>query len=70
MLVNAKKRAVHPVVRELTQLSDALARYLALLGLKRRRPMPTLQDYLAERGGKVEVEDQEAAEGDQESHPA
>lgn len=46
-LVNARKRALLPVVRERTQLADSLARYLALLGLERRVKVPTLQDYLA-----------------------
>lgn len=49
-LVNARKRALLPVVRERTQLADALARYLAMLGLKRRpKPVPSLEDYLASR---------------------
>jgi len=49
-LVNARKRALLPVVRERTQLADALARYLTMLGLKRRpKPVPSLEDYLASR---------------------
>jgi hypothetical protein len=49
-LVNVRKRALLPVVRERTQLADALARYLAMLGLKRRpKPVPSLDDYLASR---------------------
>src|SRR5262245_18394389 len=40
-LVNVRKRALLPVVRERTQLADALARYLTMLGLTRRsRPSP------------------------------
>ncbi len=35
-LVNKRARALLPVVRERQQLADALARYLALLGLERR----------------------------------
>ena len=49
-LVNKRKRALLPVVRERTQLADALARYLSALGLERRnKPERSLQDYLAER---------------------
>ena len=49
-LVNARKRTLLPVVRERTQLADALARYLAMLGLKRRpKRVPSLEDYLASR---------------------
>lgn len=52
-LVNVRKRALLPVVRERTRLADALARYLATLGLKRRtKPVPSLEDFLAShRGG-------------------
>jgi hypothetical protein len=39
-LVNARRRGVHPVVRERQQLVDSLARLLSLLGLKRRKPAP------------------------------
>jgi hypothetical protein len=50
-LVNARKRALLPVVRERVQLSDALSRYLAQLGLKRRvKQVPDLAAYLAARG--------------------
>ncbi len=50
-LVNARKRAVLPVVRERVQFADALAKYLAQLGLKRRaKQVPDLNDYLASRG--------------------
>ena len=46
-LVNARKRAVLPVVRERTQLADALARYLIALGLERRvKPMLDLATYV------------------------
>ena len=51
-LVNGRKRTLLPVVRERTQLADALARYLAMLGLKRRpKRVPSLEDYLASRYG-------------------
>ena len=46
-LVNQRKRSVWPVVRERTQLADALARYMGMLGLERRaRPVEDLQTYL------------------------
>lgn len=46
-LVNQRKRCVWPVVRERTQLADALARYMSMLGLERRaRPVEGLQTYL------------------------
>ncbi len=48
-LVNARKRAVLPVVRERTQLADSLARNLLALGLERRvRPEPSLKEYVRE----------------------
>lgn len=49
-LVNARRRALLPVVRERQQLADALARYLAQLGLERRASrVPDLLAYIAER---------------------
>jgi len=49
-LVNARKRALLPVVRERQALADALARYLGQLGLERRqRPVGDLASYLAEK---------------------
>ena len=49
-LVNKRKRALLPVVRERTQLADALARYLATLGLERRAaPTRSLHEYLESR---------------------
>lgn len=49
-LVNARKRALLPVVRERVQLADALSKYLSQLGLKRRaKPTQSLGDYLAGR---------------------
>ena len=41
-LVNARKKALLPVVRERQQLADGLARYLSLLGLERVTPPPKL----------------------------
>ena len=52
-LVNARKRALLPVVRERQGLADALARYLGLLGLERRiKSVPDLTTYLAARAGR------------------
>lgn len=51
-LVNARKRAVLPVVRERQQLVDSLVRILTSLGLERRaKPVPNLRDYIAQRAG-------------------
>jgi hypothetical protein len=51
-LVNARRRSVHPVVRERQQLVDSLARLLGLLGLERRPPKAVdLTAYLRERYG-------------------
>lgn len=50
-LVNGRKRALLPVVRERQALADSLARYLTQLGLERRaKPLPSLNDYLRQRG--------------------
>jgi hypothetical protein len=47
-LINARKRALIPVVLQRQQLADALAKYLSLLGLKRRpTPVVELDTYLA-----------------------
>jgi len=56
-LVNLRKRALIPAVRERQALADALARYLSQLGLERKvRPVPDLGAYLANKGGpKMEV---------------
>ncbi len=49
-LVNARKRTLLPAVLQRQQLADALARYLALLGLKlRQAPVAPLEAYLATR---------------------
>ena len=47
-LVNRRKKAVLPVLRERQQLVDSLARILGQLGLERRaKPVPALSEYLA-----------------------
>jgi len=49
--VNLRKRSLLPVVRERQALADALARYMAMLGLERvAQRVPTLSDYIAQRG--------------------
>ena len=49
-LVNAKRKAVLPVLRERQTLADSLARLLSLLGLERRQaPAKTLEESLTER---------------------
>jgi hypothetical protein len=51
-LVNGRKRSLLPVVRERQGLADSLARYLVQLGLERRaKPVPSLDEYLRQRGG-------------------
>ena len=51
-LVNARKRAVHPILLQRQQLADALARYMTALGLERKsKGVMDLKSYLAERGG-------------------
>jgi hypothetical protein len=46
-LINSRKRKIHPAVLERQQLADALARYMAQLGLKRRqKPTQSLADML------------------------
>ncbi len=57
-LVNARKRAVLPVVLQRQQLADGLARYMAQLGLKRRaKPALTIQDYMAARQDRQDREE-------------
>jgi hypothetical protein len=58
-LVNARKRTLLAVVLQRQQLADALARYLTLLGLKRRQaPVASLNVYLATRkSGDAEAPD-------------
>jgi hypothetical protein len=48
-LINHRKRALLPVVKERQQLADGLARYLAQLGLDRKHPpQKSLQEILDE----------------------
>jgi hypothetical protein len=46
-LVNARRRTLLPVVVQRQQLADALARYMNMLGLKRRRERLDLAQALA-----------------------
>ena len=49
-LINTRRRSLWPVVRERQALADALARYMTLLGLERRRaPIKSLDTYVAEK---------------------
>ena len=49
-LVNHRKKAVLPVLRERQQLVDSLARILGQLGLERKaKPIPALAQYIAEK---------------------
>jgi hypothetical protein len=51
-MVNARRRAVHPVVRERQPLVDSLAHLLGILGLERRPPKAVdLSAYLRDRYG-------------------
>jgi hypothetical protein len=47
-LINKRKRSLIPVVLQRQTLADGLARYLAQLGLERRRKVKTLHDILNE----------------------
>ena len=46
-LVKARKKKLHSALLERQQLSDALAKYLQTLGLKRTKPTQSLGDLLA-----------------------
>jgi len=49
-LINRRHRRVLPVVEQRTKIADHLAKMLAQLGLERiPKPVPTLQEYLAEK---------------------
>jgi hypothetical protein len=60
-IVDKRRRALLPIVRERQQLADALSRYLQVLGLERRaKPAIDLQSYVAARYG-AEQRAQEAS---------
>jgi hypothetical protein len=51
-LINKRRKAVFPVLRERQSLVDSLSRVLGQLGLERRpKPIPALSEYVAERYG-------------------
>ena len=75
-LVNHRKRALLPVVRERQQLADALARYMTQLGLEKKKPPPmTIEEYMEQRAVADDEpdgntpEDEGAAEQEPESEP-
>ena len=49
--MNARKKALLPVVIQRQQLADSLARYLIQLGLERRTKVQTLAEMLEEEAG-------------------
>jgi hypothetical protein len=56
-LVNKRRKALLPVVRERQALVDSLARILGQLGLERRaRPVKSLHDYLAEKAATLDAQ--------------
>jgi hypothetical protein len=58
-LVNRRKRALWPVVRERTALADSLAKYMAMLGLEKRKPpAKSLSEYIAEKSGGGEAHEE------------
>jgi hypothetical protein len=60
-LVNTKRKAVLPALRERQSLADSLARILSQLGLERRQaPAKSLDQYLAERAEAKAAEQQES----------
>ena len=64
-LINRRKRSLIPALRERTQLADALARYLTMLGLERKSlTVPTLNEYLSRRAEAMNV-NSEASESEQ-----
>lgn len=73
-LVDRRRRALIPVVRERQQLADALARYMTTLGLERRKPPAqslddVLREIAAEREAATAQEDPRSAKGP-DPHPA
>jgi len=51
-LVNKSRRQLFPVVLQRQQLADSLARYMTMLGLKRRaKKVPNLSEYLSTKAG-------------------
>ena len=68
-IVDKRRRALLPIVRERQQLADAIARDLQVLGLERRsKPAIDLQSYVATRYG-AEQPAHEASGARDESRP-
>jgi hypothetical protein len=64
-LVDKRRRALLPVVRERQQLADALAKYMVALGLERQHPpVESLTEYLAERERERHPVDPAAGDGE------
>ena len=62
-LINKRKKAVLPIVQQRTQIADALARHLAMLGLDRRaKPAQSLTGYIEQRYGAQDGHDERDAE--------
>jgi hypothetical protein len=67
-LVNARRKAVLPVLRERQTLADSLARLLTTLGLERKpRPVQTFGEVLQEIAAEKEARDQDGARLPQET---
>ena len=61
-IINRKKRALLPIVRERAQLADSFTRRLVALGLERRAREPlNIGDYLARRSAAQDRTDRTAA---------
>jgi len=62
--VNARKKALLPVVRERQTLADGLARYLAQLGLHRRVKATSINDLLSQGTEEHEAGENKASSND------
>ena len=63
-LINGRKKALLPVVRERTQLADSLARYLGQLGLERKAKVIDLARALQEASRPSEGNPTPSADGE------
>lgn len=70
-LVNRRKRALWPVVRERTTLADSLAKYMTMLGLERKsKPVKPLPEYIAAKdkeNASPEAQEERATHSDEET---
>ncbi len=69
-LVNARKRALLPVVRERQSLADGFAKYMSMLGLERRHKVKTLSEILTQPETKQEPNRHDHVNGNGEANPA